>query len=146
MPTAAKRGGRDRAKERFWRGEVRGWRRSGLSVRGWCRQRQLSEPSFYSWRRTLSQRDGATAQGRAAQATPAFVALTTCDGVRGVTDRRVPLAEPEPRVEAALELIHPAGHVLRIRRGCDPQTLAMVLGALSAGPLSVVVAGEGSRC
>jgi hypothetical protein len=26
-------------------------------VRQWCSQRQISEPSFYSWRRTLSERD-----------------------------------------------------------------------------------------
>lgn len=50
---------RSAAKEQYWREVIDGWRRSGASVRQWCLQRQLSEPSFYSWRRTLSERDSA---------------------------------------------------------------------------------------
>ena len=45
------------AKEQSWREVIEGWRRSGGSVRQWCSQRQISEPSFYCWRRTLSARD-----------------------------------------------------------------------------------------
>ena len=45
------------AKEQSWREVIEGWRRSGGSVRQWCSQRQISEPSFYCWRRTLSERD-----------------------------------------------------------------------------------------
>ena len=53
----ASRAARSVAKERYWREVIDGWRRSGGSVRQWCSQRQISEPSFYSWRRTLSERD-----------------------------------------------------------------------------------------
>ena len=49
------------AKERYWREVMEGWRRSGGSVRQWCSQRQLAEPSFYSWRRVLAERDAAAA-------------------------------------------------------------------------------------
>ena len=45
------------AKEQYWREVIDGWRRSGGSVRQWCSQRQISEPSFYSWRQTLAERD-----------------------------------------------------------------------------------------
>ena len=30
---------------------------SGLSVAAFCRREKLSQPSFYSWRRTIAQRD-----------------------------------------------------------------------------------------
>lgn len=53
----ARRAKRSAAKERFWREVIDGWRRSGGSVRQWCSQRQISEPSFYSWRQTLAERD-----------------------------------------------------------------------------------------
>src|SRR5262249_41783858 len=33
------------------------WRRSGLSVRAFCAQQQVSEPSFYAWRRCLAERE-----------------------------------------------------------------------------------------
>src|SRR6476619_487839 len=55
----AKRSERSAAKEQYWREVIDGWRRSGGSVRQWCTQRQVSEPSFYSWRRTLAERDAA---------------------------------------------------------------------------------------
>ena len=50
---------RDPERERFWREAVAGHRKSGLSVRAFCRQRGLNEPNFYAWRRTLDERYGA---------------------------------------------------------------------------------------
>jgi hypothetical protein len=48
---------RDHQKERFWRTMLQRWRLSGLSVREFCARHQLTQPSFYAWRRTLAQRD-----------------------------------------------------------------------------------------
>lgn len=48
---------RDRAA--FWRGVLRRHARSGMSVRAFCGREQVSEPSFYAWRRTLRERDAA---------------------------------------------------------------------------------------
>jgi len=48
---------RDVQLERLWRRRLRDWRQSGLSVRYFCRQHALSEPSFYSWRREIARRD-----------------------------------------------------------------------------------------
>jgi hypothetical protein len=61
------RGSRDLAKEKFWRGMLRRFAAGGMSVRAFCRQHHLSEPSFYSWRRTIAGRDGA---GRSALSRP----------------------------------------------------------------------------
>ena len=56
MSEAGGRAGRGVEKEQFWRGQIEGQAASGLSAREWCRREQLSEPSFYAWRRKLAQR------------------------------------------------------------------------------------------
>ncbi|HNR52453.1 MAG TPA: transposase, partial [Deltaproteobacteria bacterium] len=43
-------------RRQFWRRTVKRWTSSGLSVRQFCRKEGISEPSFYSWRKKLSQR------------------------------------------------------------------------------------------
>lgn len=48
---------RDAVKERFWRGVFARWRQSGLGVRGFCVRENLSEASFYAWRRELRLRE-----------------------------------------------------------------------------------------
>lgn len=48
---------RDAAKESWWREQVRAQTQGGVSVRAYCRQQQLSEPSFYAWRKKLTKRD-----------------------------------------------------------------------------------------
>ena len=102
------------ALEQTWRDRVTRWRTSGLSVRDFCRSEGLAEPSFYSWRRTIAQRD----VGLAAPNAPAFVPVH----VRH---------DPAPPV---LELILRSGHVLRIPPGCDPEHLRAVVAALEAAP------------
>lgn len=47
---------RDPRKEQFWRDHLARWQGSGVSVRAYCSQHHLAEPSFYAWRRTLAQR------------------------------------------------------------------------------------------
>ncbi len=48
---------RDAAKERFWRGVLKRFAASGLSVRAFCRRENLPESAFYFWRRELARRD-----------------------------------------------------------------------------------------
>ena len=73
-PQSIKR--RDEGKERFWRGVMARWRRSGLGVRDFCDWEDLSEASFYAWRRELSLRDrekqpvASTKEGKADQQGP----------------------------------------------------------------------------
>lgn len=47
---------RDPAKEASWRKALQRFAASGLSVREFCKREQLTEGSFYFWRRTLGQR------------------------------------------------------------------------------------------
>jgi hypothetical protein len=98
---------RDSQREQFWREAVAAWQKSGLSVRAFCSGRRLSEPSFYSWRRTLRRRDAA------AQRRPTLVPL-----------RVVPAA--------GLEVVLPTGLVLRVPAGADATAVATLVAALRA--------------
>jgi transposase len=105
----------DGGKERFWRTRLRQWSRSGLSVRAFCEAEGLSEPSFYSWRRSLAVRD--------------------TQAVGFVPVRVAP--EPEPVAADAsasgLELLLGGGRRLRVGPGFDAPTLQRLLRALEEG-------------
>ena len=45
---------RSAEKEKFWRRVVDEQRRGGLKIREFCQQKSLSEASFHSWRRALT--------------------------------------------------------------------------------------------
>lgn len=107
---------RSSSKERFWRRMVRQWRSSGLSVRAFCAEQGLSEPSFYAWRRTLAERDAATVRFVPLTVTPAPRSVSADDGSAG-----------------ALELVLEAGRRLRIGPGFDGPTLARLLALLEEG-------------
>src|SRR6476660_8384855 len=54
----AQRGARrDPSKERFWRRLLRLWRRSGRTIRDFCAEHEVSQPSFFAWRRVIAERD-----------------------------------------------------------------------------------------
>ena len=107
---------RDPNKEQFWRRMVRLWQQSGLSVRVFCDDHGLSQPSFYAWRRTLQQRD---------QQAPAFLP------VRVIPDNTP--APPAPSGVSGLELILAHGRVLRIGPAFDDSTLQRLLALLEEG-------------
>jgi transposase-like protein len=48
---------RDGEKERLWRRRLKEFERSGESIRGFCRSRDIPEPQFYAWRREIRRRD-----------------------------------------------------------------------------------------
>lgn len=100
--------GRDEGRERRWRELIARQRRSGQSVRGFCRGEGLAESAFHFWRRELRQREG--------QARPALLPLTLA-------------AE---RLRAPLELELPGGAVLRIGAEAPRELLAQLLAALLA--------------
>jgi len=107
---------RSSSKERFWRARVRQWRRSGLSVRGFCQEHGLSEPRFYAWRRLLAKRDAATVRFVPVQVTPAATQATAADSS-----------------VAAVELVLDAGRRLRVGPGFDGPTLTRLLALLEEG-------------
>jgi hypothetical protein len=93
-----------------WLERVNRWKTSGLSVRDFCSRENLSEPSFYSWRRTLAQRD---AQPTAA---PPFIPVHVLPATPPLT----------------LELLLRSGHTLRVPAGFDADQLRAIVAALEA--------------
>ena len=53
-----------------WRRRLARWRRSKLSIVAFCRQEQVSQPSFFQWRRRLAALDPAEEPRRFVQLAP----------------------------------------------------------------------------
>lgn len=112
---------RDSKLEQFWRRHLSQQSASGLTIRDYCRKHALQEPSFYVWRRTISERDQAAHPSRdATPATqPAFLPVTFSD--------------PQARHSAApIDIQLANGCRIRVRSGCDRSLLADVLAMLHA--------------
>ena len=92
-----------------WRERIAEQERSGISVKQFCKERGLTECSFYAWRKRLAQ-----------QQEPVRFALV---------ERRA-ASRQEGIAEALLELVLPTGARLRISPGVDSTTLRTVLEAL----------------
>ena len=103
------------SKERFWRRMVRQWHGSRLSVRAFCRDHGLAEPNFYAWRRLIKQRDAKAV---------AFVPVRVVPDDQPIT---------VAAVSGGLELVLPAGRLLRIGPGFDGATLQRLLALLEEG-------------
>jgi hypothetical protein len=143
------RGGRrDAVKEKFWRRMVRGQVRSGLSIRAWCRARDLHEHAFYWWRSQL-----ALNARRNRQAISKRRSRVACHGLAradrgrtrrsrkpaGFAERRgfVPIRVSAPETagfERPIEIVLPRDRRVRVRGPVDRQMLADVLAAMEASP------------
>ena len=88
-----------------WAERIATQRRSGMSVKQFCKEQGLTECSFYAWRKRLQKKE------------PVRFALVD----RGAA-----------RQEAAVELVLATGERLRISAGVDGATLRTVLDALRA--------------
>lgn len=122
---------RSEAKERYWRGQVSGWRSSGMEIRAYCRQHQLSEQNFYAWRRELARRDQAAtpaATASSSTSTPRPVSNTSHSkpkALASATWMPVTLTGPATPV---IEVQLPSGVQLRIPVGIE--SLETILAAL----------------
>jgi transposase len=99
------------SREPYWRMVLARWKRSGLSVRTFCRAEGLNQGTFYWWRRELNRRD---------QPQPAFLP------VRILPER----AEP---CSGGIEVVLANGRSVRVGAGFDPQTLVRVVELLEEG-------------
>jgi Transposase len=95
------------SKDDQWRERIAEQERSGLSVKQFCKERGVSEYSFYTWRKRLAKKE------------PVRFALV---------DREAAGQE----AATALELLLRSGERLRIGSGVDVATLRTVLEALRA--------------
>jgi transposase len=92
-----------------WAERIAAQRRSGMSVKQFCREQGLTECTFYAWRKRLQERG------------PVRFALVERSARR-----------QNRTTEAVLELVLATGARLRIGSGVDAATLRTVLDALRA--------------
>ena len=118
----------DLRKQQRWLQHIQRWQHSQLTIRDFCARHRLSEPSFYAWRRLLTERGllPPTSAATAAQpnadvgpTAPFFVAVTLAD-----TE-----AVPQP-----LEIVLPDGLAVRVAAGFDAATLRQLLALLREPP------------
>jgi transposase len=130
------RGQRDRTKERYWRRHVAAWRRSGQSVRAYCKSVGVSEPSFYAWRRLLAERESLDGAGHAGDLVASDQAAATRARVRAAAASPfVPVRLVEDAVSApAVEIVLRGGRVVRVAAGFAAKTLRDVVTALEDLP------------
>ena len=98
---------RDPGLEQFWRRSIAERERSGLSVREHCVRRGVKAANFYAWRREIAKRDRATA------AAVKFVPLHV-------------------RAEAIIEVVLPAGVIVRVPAAAEATAVAQLVAALRA--------------
>ena len=116
---------RDPKLEQFWRRHLRRQSASGRTIRDYCREHGLREPSFYAWRRSIRQRD---------HSTPCSVGHTVSPSTPPAF-LPVAIVDSRPHHQATPIDIHIAnGCRIRVRSGCDRVLLAEVLAILRPAP------------
>lgn len=135
-------------KEEFWRFVLSQQIESGLSVRNFCNQEGLSEPSFYAWRRKIAERDGELQQG-----TPGFPASGVLPvKVTFATDAKTDFVnsglatgsllhdERQAIKHQGLEITTPTGFKVRVGETCSLELIERTFGAIR------LLAGRSSSC
>jgi transposase-like protein len=100
---------KNQQREQFWREIVTGQPRSGMSVVAWCDEHGVSAPSFYVWRKRVSQRD-AERKLRRAPLLPVEIIPSGAD-----------------ESASALEIELPSRVRVHVRPGCELELLRRVL-------------------
>jgi transposase-like protein len=95
-------------KEQQWRRWIGQWQRSGLTIRAFCQRHNLSQPSFYAWRREIQHRD-------ATAGTLVPVQL---------------VGDDEPDSASTFEVVLPSGPTLRVPPRFEVATLRQLLAVL----------------
>jgi len=121
---------------------VQQWRQSRLSVREFCDWQELSEASFYAWRRELAKRDreasgllvAVTSESRAVERNSSVAATPPMFlPVQVVPEMPAVATEDSPRANC-IEVHLPSGVCVHVPAGCPRQALTEVLAALEAQP------------
>ena len=104
----------DLGRQSYWRQVLARWRRSGLSVRAFCRAEGVNEPRFYWWRRKLGQVEPR-------EPGPVFVPVHVVPETADDLGTR------------SIEVVLANGRCLRVGPGFDPHTLVTLVDLLEGG-------------
>lgn len=125
----AQRKRRSKRKEAEWRVLISRQRRSGLSIRQFCAEKGLSEPSFYAWRRELERRDGEPVEGDREQRPPRLIPVSVIRDDLAFESHSTDTpstCSPQGGGGLLIEVVTPCGFTLRF----DPRVDAGQVGAL----------------
>jgi len=114
-------------KEEFWRLLVEEQRRCGLSVRAFCQQKAISEPSFYAWRKKLQTRDAGCVADASSSGRLIPVDVITSSMCENATSS-------SGDVKALLEICTPGGFTLRFGHDATSETIARLLDVIAQSP------------
>ena len=112
-------------KELRWRDILNRQPGSGLSVRQFCAEEGVSEPSFYAWRKRLTKRRGPTRSrtsgGRVEKPKndQGFIPLKLVEPASGLEE-----------AASGLEVVHPLGYRVRVSGEVNVTSLQRVLDVL----------------
>ena len=110
-----------------WRDRVSRWRRSGLSIAEFCRREQISQPSFFGWRKRLVG-DRAVANRRGRQLA----------GGPSQRPRFVELPAPAWPTTSGIQISLPGGAIVTL----PPQAAAELVTTAIRAAMSVGTAGD----
>jgi hypothetical protein len=119
---------RSEEKRMYWRGMLDRQAASGLSVRQFCREEHVSEASFHSWKRKLTDGDRPAQKPseKGGQKQPQAKSVTKqADNTAVFIPVRVSRATND-----LVEIVHPRGHVVRLPAVFDEISLRQVLNVL----------------
>ena len=130
---------RNTAKEQHWRGVIGHWERSGQTIAGFCRDKDLSLASFNWWRRELAHRDGRPLRRlrnrRSTQAAPKKRRRSKATAGRA---RFVPVRLSGPAQNQSngttIESELAGGRVVRVTANVSAEALTTVVTALESVP------------
>ena len=119
-------------KERFWRSMVKRQRQGGATIRAFCREQGISEPSFYAWRKELQRRDAERSVGAGSVAGAGQVVAGEGQGrlipVEVVGERRPSEGTPDGhQTNQPLEIATPGGFMLRFPQDTRPEMVSHLL-------------------
>jgi hypothetical protein len=104
---------------RRWQELVQRQAASGLSIREFCEQEQISQPSFYAWRRRLRQQPGGGKRSPD----------TRRGGDRvGASGEFIPLHLVD--APSIWEVVHPSGYRVRVSGEVNAMALQCILSVL----------------
>ena len=121
---------RDRNKESYWRRMAGEQAQSGLTIRAWCGRHNLSEASFYWWRRQLARRDAESRETRSCDARePKFVPVRVTAEPPAMGAHDLSAGDGSP---SRMEIVLPGARVVRLVGAVDRLALTDVLAVLTS--------------
>lgn len=121
-------------KEEFWRMAIVQQQASGMSIKAFCLQQDLSAHAFSWWKRELKKRDGRSCPRRRKKQNDKRINDTRLIPVNVMKESSASHAENELNgaEHAFVEVVSPTGYALRIRSESPPSCLTEVLNAITA--------------